>query len=142
MRFCHEVINQPEWATDERFATNVARSAHRATLMPLIEAALLRFSRAELLDRLRAAQIPCGEVFGLLDALQSDRTQEAGLLHHFDDSEAGPQAVLAPPYAMDGQRLPVRRPPPHLGQHTDEVLHELLGMAPEAVAALRAQQVL
>ena len=110
--------------------------------MPLIEAALLRFSRAELLDRLRAAQIPCGEVFGLLDALQSDRTQEAGLLHHFDDSEAGPQAVLAPPYAMDGQRLPVRRPPPHLGQHTDEVLHELLGMAPEAVAALRAQHVL
>jgi crotonobetainyl-CoA:carnitine CoA-transferase CaiB-like acyl-CoA transferase len=34
VRFCHEVINQPEWATDERFATNVGRSAHRATLMP------------------------------------------------------------------------------------------------------------
>lgn len=142
VRFCNEVIQQPDWATDERFATNVARSAHRSTLMPLIEATLLRFTRAELLDKLRAAQIPCGEVFGLLEALQSDRTQEAGLLHHFDDREAGPQAVLAPPYAMDGQRLPVRRPPPHLGQHTDEVLHELLDMAPDAVAALRKQQVI
>lgn len=142
VRFCNEVIQQPDWATDERFATNVARSAHRATLMPLIEAALLRFTRTELLDKLRAAQIPCGEVFGLLEALQSDRTQEAGLLHHFDDSEAGPQAVLAPPYAMDGQRLPVRRPPPHLGQHTDEVLHELLGMPQDAVIALRQQQVI
>ncbi len=108
----------------------------------MIEAALRRFTRAELLHKLRAAHIPCGEVCGLLEALQSERTHEAGLLHHFDDSEAGPQAVLAPPYAMDGQRLPVRRPPPHLGQHTHEVLHELLGMAPEAVAALRQQQVI
>ncbi|MDR2327354.1 MAG: CoA transferase [Acidovorax sp.] len=142
VRFCNEVIHQPDWATDERFATNVARSAHRATLMPLIESALRRFTRAELLDKLRAAQIPCGEVFGLLEALRSERTREAGLLHAFDDSEAGPQAVLAPPYAMDGQRLPVRRPPPHQGQHTDEVLQELLGMAPDALAALRSQQII
>ncbi|MEQ6434959.1 CaiB/BaiF CoA-transferase family protein [Comamonas sp. w2-DMI] len=140
-RFCTEVIARPEWAADERFATNVARSAHRAELMPLIEAELRRRTRAELLEKLRAAQIPCGEVFGLLEALTSERTREAGLLHHFDDNEAGPQSVLAPPYAMDGQRLPVRRPPPHLGQHTDEVLGELLGLAPEAVAALRARQV-
>jgi crotonobetainyl-CoA:carnitine CoA-transferase CaiB-like acyl-CoA transferase len=141
VRFCQEVIHQPDWATDARFATNVARSAHRSTLMPLIESALRRFTRAELLDKLRAAQIPCGEVFGLLEALRSERTREAGLLYTFDDSEAGPQAVLAPPYAMDGQRLPVRRPPPHQGQHTDEVLQELLGMAPDAVAALRQQQI-
>jgi len=141
-RFCNEIIGHPEWATDERFATNTARSAHRHVLMPLIHAALREKPRAQLLAQLTAAQIPCGEVLGLLDALQSERTQDAGLLHRYEDTEAGAQAVLAPPYAMDGERLPVRLPPPHLGEHTDAVLSEQLGMAPEAIAALRASHII
>ncbi len=83
----------------------------------MIEAALQRFTRAELLHKLRAAHIPAVKCVACWRRAAVERTQEAGLLHHFDDSEAH-QAVLAPPYAMDGQRLPVRRPPPHLGQHT------------------------
>lgn len=141
-RFCSQVIAQPQWLEDPRWATNTTRSEHRAILLPMIEQALRQFQRVELLERLRAAQIPCGEVFGMYEALTSERTREAGLLHHFDDSEAGAQSVLAPPYAMDGQRLPVRRPPPHLGQHTDEVLQELLQLSPEALNDLRHQQVI
>ncbi|NMM90054.1 CoA transferase [Rhodococcus sp. SRB_17] len=141
-RFCTEVIGRPEWASDERFATNTARSAHRHILMPLIHEALRGLPRAQLLAQLTAAQIPCGEVLGLLDALQSERTESAGLLHRFEDSEAGAQAVLAPPYAMDGERLAVRMPPPHLGEHTDAVLSEQLGLAPDAIAALRAQNII
>ena len=123
-RFCTDVIAKPEWAADERFATNTARSANRELLMPLVQAELLRFTRAQLLECLTAAQIPCGEVLGLFEALNSQRTADAGLLHRFEDSEAGSQSVLAPPYALDGQRLPVRRPPPHQGEHTDEVLQQ------------------
>ncbi|NMM81818.1 CoA transferase [Acidovorax sp. SRB_14] len=141
-RFCTKVIGRPEWASDERFATNTARSAHRHILMPLIHEALRGLPRAQLLAQLTAAQIPCGEVLGLLDALQSERTESAGLLHRFEDSEAGAQAVLAPPYAMDGERLAVRMPPPHLGEHTDAVLSEQLGLAPDAIAALRAQNII
>ncbi|NMM75816.1 CaiB/BaiF CoA-transferase family protein [Acidovorax sp. SRB_24] len=141
-RFCTEVIGRPEWASDERFATNTARSAHRHILMPLIHEALRGLPRAQLLAQLTAAQIPCGEVLGLLDALQSERTESAGLLHRFEDSEAGAQAVLAPPYAMDGERLAVRMPPPHLGEHTDAVLSEQLCLAPDAIAALRAQNII
>jgi len=141
-RFCQEVIGRPEWVTDERFATNTARSAHREALMPLVKDAVRRFTRAELLARLRAAQIPCGEVLGMHEALTSERTRQAGLLHPFVDDEAGEQSVLAPPYVMDDARLPVRRPPPHLGEHTDEVLRDLLAMDDRAIAALRAQQVI
>ncbi|AZG16441.1 CaiB/BaiF CoA transferase family protein [Cupriavidus pauculus] len=141
-RFCRDVIGRPEWAEDERFATNTARSAHRDTLLAEIRAALRTFSRADLLQRLTAAQIPCGEVLGMLDALQSERTAQAGLLHRFDDSEAGPQAVLAPPYAMDGQRMPVRLPPPHMGQHTHEVFRERLALDDAAIAGLRARGVI
>lgn len=141
-RFCQEVIQRPEWASDERFATNTARSAHRELLLPQIRQALQSFTRAQLLQRLTAAHIPCGEVLGMLDALQSERTAQAGLLHRFEDSEAGPQSVLAPPYAMDGQRLPVRRVPPHLGEHTHSVLQELLHLTPETLDELHATGVI
>ncbi|TWG88664.1 crotonobetainyl-CoA:carnitine CoA-transferase CaiB-like acyl-CoA transferase [Cupriavidus gilardii J11] len=141
-RFCREVIGRPDWADDERFATNTARSANRDILLPELRNALRQFPRAELLQRLTAAQIPCGEVLGMLDALQSRRTAQAGLLHRYEDSEAGPQSVLAPPYAMDGHRMPVRMPPPHMGEHTDAVLKELLRLDDDAIADLRSRGVI
>lgn len=141
-RFCRQVLQRPEWAEDERFASNTGRSAHRDILLPWVRQDLARLPRAELLARLRAAEIPCGEVLGMLDALTSTRTTQAGLRHDFEDAEAGPQSVLAPPYTLDGERLPVRRPPPHLGQHTDEVLGSRLGLGAEALAALRAAGVI
>lgn len=141
-RFCQDVIQRPDWASDARFATNTGRSAHRELLLPQIRQALQGFTRAELLERLVRAQIPCGEVLGMLDALRSERTAQAGLLHHYEDTEAGTQAVLAPPYAMDGQRLPVRRPPPHLGEHTHSVLQELLQLDTAALAALQENGVI
>jgi crotonobetainyl-CoA:carnitine CoA-transferase CaiB-like acyl-CoA transferase len=140
VRFCQQVVGHPEWAADPRFATNSDRSANREILLPLVREALRGFSRRDLLARLTEAGIPCGEVLGMYEALTSQRTSQAKLLHHFDDSQAGQQTVLAPPYVMDGERTPVRRPPPHLGQHTDEVLREVLAMDEQAIAAARAQQ--
>jgi crotonobetainyl-CoA:carnitine CoA-transferase CaiB-like acyl-CoA transferase len=139
-RFCQQVLQRPEWAADPRFETNTARSANRELLLPLVREALLGFTRRDLLARLAAADIPCGEVLGMHEALTSARTRDAGLLHHFDDTQAGAQSVLAPPYVMDGERAGVRRPPPHLGQHTDEVLREVLAMDDQAIAAARTQQ--
>ncbi len=78
--------------------------------MPMIEAALQRFTRAELLRKLRAAHIPCGEVCGLLEALQSERTHEAGLLHHFDDARGRPPS-RAGPALRHGRPAPARAPP-------------------------------
>ena len=68
------------------------------------------------------------------EALTSERTGAAGLLHRYEDTEGGPQSVLVPPYMMDGQRLPVRRQPPHLGEHTDEILRELQSLENAAAA--------
>lgn len=141
-RFCNEVIMRPEWVSDERFATNTARSDNREILLPQIRQVLKSFTRAQLLERLTQAQIPCGEVLGMLQALQSERTAQAGLLHRFEDSEAGTQAVLAPPYAMDGERLPVRLAPPHLGEHTRDVLQEILALDTTSIDALRSQGVI
>jgi len=141
-RFCTEVIERPDLAADERFATNLGRSQNRHALLPELRAELARRPRELLLARLTAAGIPCGEVLGLLEALQSRRSAEAGLLAELPNPEVGRVQVLAPPYRIDGRRMPVRAAPPLLSQDTDRVLGELLGMDGQAIAVLRQGGVL
>jgi crotonobetainyl-CoA:carnitine CoA-transferase CaiB-like acyl-CoA transferase len=137
-RFCTEVIERPDLAADERFATNTGRSANRHALLPELRAELARRPRELLLSRLAAGGIPCGEVLGLMEALRSQRTAEAGLLAELPNPETGRVEVLAPPYRLNGQRLPVRTAPPLLSQDTERILGELLDMDAQQVAGLKA----
>lgn len=137
-RFCREVIERPDLADDERFKTNVQRTENRAELLPQILQALRGRPRALLLQRLASAGIPCGEVLGLHEALTSERTARGGLLTQQPHPEVGSMHVLAPPYRLDGERLPVRRPPPMLGEGTQDVLSELLGLGEAELQRLKA----
>ena len=139
-RFCTDVIDRPDIAQDERFRTNPLRGANRAVLVPELDREIARRPRKELLQRLAAAGIPCGEVLGLLDALTSERTVRGGLVttQPHPDTAAGTVPVLSPPYRFDGVRTPVRSAPPQLGKDTGEVLGELLGLSQEKLAALKA----
>ncbi|VBM71133.1 CAIB/BAIF family protein [Burkholderia pseudomallei] len=139
-RFC-DVIGRPELAADARFATNIARSANRAALLPEILRELGRRPRAALLAALADAGIPCGEVLGLREALTSERARSAGLVARQPHPVAGEVDVLAPPYRFDGERLPVRGAPPVLGADTDRVLGEWLGMSGREIAQLRSERV-
>jgi crotonobetainyl-CoA:carnitine CoA-transferase CaiB-like acyl-CoA transferase len=143
-RFCADVIERPDLASDERFANNLGRSKNRHELLPQMRAELARRPRALLLQRMTAAGIPCGEVLGLLEALKSERTREAGLVAELPNPEtaSGRVQTLAPPYRIDGQRMPVRQAPPLLAQDTDNVLSTLLGKDAAAIRALRDAGVL
>jgi crotonobetainyl-CoA:carnitine CoA-transferase CaiB-like acyl-CoA transferase len=141
-KFCIDVIRRPELASDPRFEKNTERAKHRHALLPILEACIRSQTREELLTRLRAAGIPCGEVLGLYEAMESERTTQTQVLHHFDDPEAGAQAIHAPPYVIDGARCGVRHTPPDLGQHTGEVLHELLGIDEGRLRSLQAEKVI
>lgn len=138
LRFCVEVIERPDIAADERFRTNLARTEHREELMPEIRRELARRKRQDLLERMSAAGIPCGEVAGLHEALTSRRAVDAGLVTTMPHAEAGSVSVLASPYRFDGERLPVRSAPPGLGEGTQEVLQDLLGLSEERLAELKA----
>ena len=137
-RFCREVIERPGLADDERFATNVKRTEHREVLLPQILHELRSRPRALLLQRLAGAGIPCGEVLGLHEALTSERTARGGLLTQQPHPEVGSMHVLAPPYRLDGERLPVRHAPPVLGEGTQDVLSELLGLSEAELQSLKA----
>jgi crotonobetainyl-CoA:carnitine CoA-transferase CaiB-like acyl-CoA transferase len=141
-RFCAEVIERPDLAADERFKTNMNRAANRAALMPEIDRELGCRQRKDLLERLARANIPCGEVLGLHEALTSKRATDAGLVTTHTHPEAGSVNVLAPPYRFDGVRLPVRSAPPQLGEGTAQVLQSLLGMSDEKLSRLKAKGVL
>lgn len=136
-RFCRNVIERPELPGDERYRTNLQRTVHRDALIAIIEAELRARPRATLIARMNQHGIPCGEVFGLHEALRSDRAGEAGMVveGHRPDGSAG--TVLAPPYRLDGARAPVRHLPPDLGQDTAAVLTGELGLDAGEIAELR-----
>ncbi|QRX82653.1 CaiB/BaiF CoA-transferase family protein [Glaciimonas sp. PAMC28666] len=141
VRFCTEVIERPDLASDERFKTNLNRAANRDILSPQLTYELGRRKRKDLLESLARAGVPCGEVAGLHEALTSQRATDAGLVATLPHPEVGSINVLAPPYRFDGERLPVRKAPPQLGEGTHELLQSLLGLSDEKIAQLQADGV-
>ena len=141
-KFCRDVIDRPDLADNPNYATNVDRAKDRETLLPLMVSTIKTYPRAELLKRMNACGIPCGEVLGLHEALTSERTLQAGLVQNMPHPVVGETPVLAPPIRMDGVRLPIRHAPPTLGASTREVLHELLSLSDDALQALQAKGVL
>ncbi|SAK71705.1 L-carnitine dehydratase/bile acid-inducible protein F [Caballeronia pedi] len=138
VRFCCDVIDRPDLAEDDRFRTNIARAQNRSALLPEIDRELARRKRAVLLERLKLASIPCGEVLGLHEALSSERATGRGLVTNVPHPETGTMQVLSPPYRFDGARPPVRRAPPSLGEGTREVLQSLLDMSDAQITQLEA----
>ena len=141
-KFCHQVIMRPDIVEDPRFATNLARAQNREIIGPLLKDLIRSFPRDLLLERLTAVGIPCGRVAGLHEALTSERTRRGNLIQDMPHPVAGSTPVFAPPWRLDGQRLPIRHAPPTLGEGTRELLQHLLTLSDEELQALQAQGVL
>ncbi|WP_287919672.1 CaiB/BaiF CoA-transferase family protein [Comamonas sp.] len=141
-KFCRNVILRPDIFEDPRYATNVERARNRLEILPLLKSIIASHPRQLLLERMHACGIPCGEVAGLHEALTSKRTQQTGIFHQVPHPVVGKTWVFAPPYRLDGQRLPIRNAPPTLGEATREVLQELLSMTDEQLQALKEKGVL
>ena len=141
-KFCRQVIERPDIVEDPRFATNVERAKNRLVLGPMLKELIAGFARDVLLQRMTVAGIPCGKVAGLHEALTSERTRRGGLLQELPHPVAGSTHVFAPPYRLDGQRLPIRNAPPTLGEGTREVLQQLLQLSEPELQALRDKGVL
>jgi len=141
LRFCTEVIERPDLASDPRFKTNLERTIHREELAPQLRAAVALFKRKELLERMTRVGIPCGEVAGLYEAMTSKRAVDSGLVTSMPHPVAGTVDVMVSPYRFNGERLPVRMAPPTLGEGTDAVLADLLGLSEETLQGLKERGV-
>lgn len=136
-KFCTEVLDLPDLATDPRFLTNPLRSQNRAALLPPIEAAMKAKPRAWWIERLLKAGVPGGAVRDVQEALHSPEAQGRRMVRDVPHPLAGSIKLVASPINMSA--TPVRDPvaPPTIGQHTDDVLREVLGMDAQAIAGLR-----
>ena len=138
-RFC-AVAGCPELAADPRFATNAGRVRHRETLVPLLAATLKPRRRADWLAALEAAKVPCGPINGLDDVFADPQVQARAMVDTMPHPLAGSIDLVASPLKLSATPPVARRPPPLLGQHTDEVLAEI-GLDAGQIADLRRQGV-
>ncbi|QFR34211.1 CaiB/BaiF CoA-transferase family protein [Ancylobacter sp. TS-1] len=140
-RFCR-LADLAELAADPRYSTNRQRVANRQTLLPLIEAALKRQTTAEWLAMLDAAGIPAGPINTIAQAFAEPQAMARGLAMALPHASGGAAPGVRSPLRLSDSPVGAPLAPPVLGQHTDEVLEERLGLGGDERAALRAAGVI
>ncbi len=140
-RFC-SLAGCEHLARDARFEKNSARVSHRAVLVPQLAGIMRARTTREWVEALQGAGIPCGPINTIEQALSEPQARSRGARLTLPHPAAGSIDLIASP--MRFSETPARQdtPPPTLGQHTDEVLRELLGMSAEQTAKLRHDGVL
>ncbi|MDR6952505.1 crotonobetainyl-CoA:carnitine CoA-transferase CaiB-like acyl-CoA transferase [Ancylobacter sp. 3268] len=136
-RLCVHVLGAPELAADPRFLTNRGRAENRAALLPPLAAKIAGFALADILDRLHRSGIPAGKVHAVSEAFASETAQLRGSVVETPHPALGSFRSVASPLRLSQAPPSVRAVPPGLGEHTDAVLAEVLGYAPERIAVLR-----
>ncbi|MCA1739387.1 MAG: CoA transferase [Actinobacteria bacterium] len=113
-------IGCEELAADERFSNNPDRVANREELVAILEEEFSKKTADEWTEEIRGAGVPCGPVNTLADVFSDKHVMSSGMLRDVEHPAAGMLKMLASPILVDGERLPIRRPPPNLGQHKEE----------------------
>jgi crotonobetainyl-CoA:carnitine CoA-transferase CaiB-like acyl-CoA transferase len=137
-RFC-TAIGGGELRDDERFATNRARVSNYDALRPLLVEKLRARARGEWVAVLKAAGVPCGSVREISEVLQDEQLRAREMVTAVEHAAAGAVNVLGVPIKLSETPGAVRTAPPALGQHTEAILRDDLGLSDDEIAQLRAR---
>ncbi|WP_353237874.1 CaiB/BaiF CoA-transferase family protein [Limnohabitans sp.] len=140
-KFC-AVAGVPDVAKDPLYALNTERVRNRHVLVPLLEGIMKTRTKADWLAALEAAKVPCGAINTLGEVFVDPQIQARGMVQTWQHPVKADLQLVASPIKMS--LTPVRQdlPPPMLGQHTAEVLSEVLGWDAERQGALRGKGVI
>ncbi len=137
------LIGRPDLAADPELADNAGRWRHRERLDASIAEWTIRHTRDEALKLLDDAAIPCGPIYTAADIVADEQYRARNMIQTFpvDVGEPEPKQVGFPGIVpvIGEQSLPIRNVGPDLGEHTREVLGELLGMSDDQIDALEAK---
>jgi succinate--hydroxymethylglutarate CoA-transferase len=137
-----EVLGHPEWAKDPRFTSNRARVENRDVIDGFINEALSHDDADVWLDKLKAVGVPSGRINSVADALDDPHTAARDMIETVEHSTIGALKMLGIPFKFSDTACSVRRAPPTLGQHNDEILKGELGLDEKAIAELRQAKVI
>ena len=135
-KFC-EVAGIAGLADDPRYATNKARVANRAELIPQLRQATVFKTTAQWIALLEAAGVPCGPINDLQQVFADPQVQSRGLSFDLPNALGGRTPQVASPLRLSDTPVAYHSAPPLLGQHTDALLQRVLGMSEGQIAALR-----
>lgn len=138
--FCN-AIGRPDLIDDERFASNPSRVKHRHEIVRELSAVFVARTTEQWIALLEAADIPCAPVNTLATAYEELRTTSPGMVEAVEHPGLGRLSQLGVPFRFSASEGDIRRPPPMLGEHTDEVLTQLLGRSADEVASLRERKI-
>ncbi len=140
-RFC-KVAERPDLAADARFVTNSQRVKQRDVLVPVIADLMTTRTASDWQKRLLDADVPHAPVLDYQQLFKLDQAAARGLKVTVRDRDGKPVDLVGPPFHVDGLQRDEPSMPPRLGEHTDNVLRELLGYDSIAIAALRNRKVI
>jgi len=136
--FC-KVIGKQGLALDPQFDTNEKRVIHRERLVPMLEEIFAGRTADHWLDRLKTAKIPCGRVNTMDRVFNHPQIESLNIVVEVDHPTAGEIKLVGIPVKYSETPGSIRRPPPLLGQHTEEILSELLGYTEAEIENLREE---
>jgi crotonobetainyl-CoA:carnitine CoA-transferase CaiB-like acyl-CoA transferase len=140
-KFC-SAAGRDDLATDARYLANADRVRMRGQLVPVIEAIMRGRATADWQAALQDAGVPHAPVWGYRELFNSEQALERGLKVQIRDSAGRPVDLLGSPFRIGGTDLPEWRMPPGLGDDTDAVLSEMLGLDTEKLHQLRRDGVI
>ena len=141
VRFC-SVVGREEWSSDARFSSNPARVTNRDILIPMIAELFLSMSTKEWLALLDKADVPCGPVNTIKDVFADEHVQARGMQVELKHPLSGTVPSVASPMNFSRTPIKYRDPAPLLGQHTDDVLTNLLRLSEEQIKSLKESSII
>jgi crotonobetainyl-CoA:carnitine CoA-transferase CaiB-like acyl-CoA transferase len=135
-RFC-AVAGSPQLAADERFATNAGRVHNRDSLIPMLREIFRSRTKSWWIAELEKAGVPCGPINSLDEVFADPQVQARSMCTTVEHSVAGKVPLVGTPMKFSATPVGSVQPPPLLGEHTTEVLEQLLGFDHTEISALR-----
>ena len=136
--FC-KLIGRPEWIDDPRFESNPKRVENREALLPLVAEVMARKTCAEWVEQMVAASIPCGPVNNMQRLFSDPQVLHRGMRAEVPHPTLGTLRLGGIPIKYAATPAAIRLPPPLLGQHTDEILADVLGYSAGQIKELRKE---
>jgi formyl-CoA transferase len=133
---------QEDLADDPRFMTNPERVRHRDTLVPILSVMVAKKTKKEWIDALEQAGVPCGPINNFQEVFENEQVIARGIKMEMPHAKAGKVPLVRSPMRMSETPVVEKRPPPLLGEHTEEILQERLQMSAAEMKALKDKGVI